>query len=116
VTPPPSPPPAVAGVQTSLSVFSFTTLPQRPRAGRLLTASLGVRQRETGATVRSGTIRCTARLAARPLKSVRKGFSGGRAVCAWRIPRWAQGLLVRGSVAVRQGALVERRFSKLVRR
>jgi glucose/arabinose dehydrogenase len=115
-TPPaPPPPPLVAGVRTGLSIVAFTTLPQRPRAGRLLTASLGVRRLETGAALRSGTIRCSARLAGRPLRAVQRGFRGRRALCAWRIPDSAAGLVLRGSVAVRQGSQVERRFSKLVR-
>jgi hypothetical protein len=114
--PPPAPPPTVPNVRTGLSVFDFASVPRWPRAGRLLTVSLGVLRVDTRATVRSGTIRCSATVAGRPLRAARRAFSGGRARCAWRIPSWARGLVVRGSVAVRQGSQVERRFSKLVRR
>jgi hypothetical protein len=113
--PPPTPPPIVLRAQRGFAVFAFSTFPQRPRAGRPLTASIGVLRLDTGATVRSGTIRCSARIAAYPLRLATRAFRGGRALCSWRIPDWARGRLVRGSVAVRHGFVIERRFSKLVR-
>jgi hypothetical protein len=114
---PPSPPPTVRSVRAGLAAFAFTTVPQRPRAGRMLTASLGVRRLDTGATLRSGTIRCSARIGRRPLRLAAKAFRRGRALCTWRIPNWARSRVIRGSVAVRQGTFeVERRFSKPVRR
>jgi hypothetical protein len=106
----------VLGVQAGLSAFGFATVPQRPRAGRALTASIGVIRLDTGAAVRSGTIRCSASVGGRPLRLTGKAFRGGRALCAWRIPDWARKRLVRGSVGVRQGTFqVDRRFSKVVR-
>jgi hypothetical protein len=113
----PSPPPPVLGVRAGLAAFAFGTVPKRPRAGRLLTASLGVRRLETGATVRSGAILCSARVGAKRLRVMTKAFRGARAVCAWRVPAGARSRVIRGSVAVRQGALrAERRFSKRVGR
>jgi hypothetical protein len=113
--PPPPPPPTVPDIRSGLSVSDFGTVPRRPRAGRLLAASLAVVRRDTGTAVRSGTIRCSASVAGRPLRALRRAFSGARARCVWRIPRWAGGVVVRGSVGVRQGTLAERHFSKLVR-
>jgi hypothetical protein len=107
----------VLGVRAGLAPFAFATTPRRLRPGRLLTASLGVRSLETGAIVRSGVIRCGARIGTYRLRLSTKAFRGGRAVCAWRIPAWARKRLIRGSVGVRQGALVaERSFSKRVQR
>jgi hypothetical protein len=116
-SPPPPPPPSVLGVRAGLAAVGFATAPQRPRAGRTFTASLGVKRLDTGATVRSGTIRCSARIAGQSLRLAAKAFRTGRALCAWRIPGWARSHVIRGSVAVRQGTFeVERRFSKPVRR
>jgi glucose/arabinose dehydrogenase len=117
--PPPAPPsrPGVLGVRAGLVPFAFGTTPKRPRAGRVFTVSLGVRRLDTGSTVRSGTIRCGARIGLRPLRVRNKAFRGGRAVCAWRIPAWAARRLIRGSIAVRQGTLLAKKpFSKRVQR
>jgi hypothetical protein len=114
--PPPPPPPKVLGARVGLATVAFATSPQRPRAGRMLTAAIGVLRLDTGDRVRAGTIRCAARIGARPLRLAKRGFRGGLAVCRWRIPTGARGQLVRGSVAVRQGEFqVERGFSKRIR-
>jgi hypothetical protein len=113
---PPAPPRTVPNARVGLSVFDFASVPRWPRAGRLLTVSLGVLRVDTRAIVHSGTIRCSATIAGRRLRAARRAFSGRRARCAWRMPSWARGFVVRGSIAVRQGSQVERRFSKLVRR
>jgi hypothetical protein len=106
----------VLGVQAGLVAVDFATSPPGPRAGRLLTASFGARRLDTGTAVRSGTIRCSARIAGQPLRLATKGFRNGRAFCTWRIPSWTRGQRIRGSVAVRRGTFsVERSFSKVVR-
>jgi hypothetical protein len=113
---PPPPPPAVLGVRAGLVAFAFDTFPERLRPGRMLTASLGVKRLDTGRVVRSGTIVCSARVAGTKLRLLARSFRRNRAVCSWRIPKWAHKTIVRGSVVVRQGRFkVERSFFERVR-
>jgi hypothetical protein len=113
---PPPPPPAVLGVRAGLVAFAFDTFPERLRPGRMLTASLGVKRLDTGRVVRSGTIVCSARVAGMKLRLLARSFRRNRAVCSWRIPKWAHKTIVRGSVVVRQGRFkVERSFFERVR-
>jgi hypothetical protein len=106
----------VLGVKAGLVASGFDTAPARPRAGRVLTARLGVKRLDTGAAVRSGTIRCAAQIAGRALRLAVTTLRGGRVICAWRIPTSARAKLVRGSVGLRQGSLrIERTFSKRIR-
>jgi hypothetical protein len=106
----------VLGVRAGLVVFAFDTFPERPWAGRVLEASIGVRRLETGAVVRSGTIECRARIARTALRLVSRSFRFNRAVCKWRIPAWARKKIVRGFVGVRRGPFsVEETFLERVR-
>jgi hypothetical protein len=106
----------VLGARSGLVAFAFDTFPERPRPGRFLTASIGVKRLDSGAIVRSGAIVCRARIAGRGLRLVAISFRRSRAVCRWRIPDWAGKRVVRGSVGLRQGPFkVERRFFERVR-
>jgi hypothetical protein len=118
LTPPRSLPPrrpTVLGAKTRLVARSFAATPTRPRAGRRLTVSIRVVRLDTGATVRSGSVICRAHIAGRDLRASLRSFRGGRALCAWIIPRWARGQSLRGSIGVVRGKVkTERRFSNVI--
>jgi hypothetical protein len=93
----------------------FKLTPRRPLAGRTFTAALTVARNDTGATLKGGTVVCTASVAgARITARVRK-FVGTQARCAWLIPGSARGKPIRGSITVVfEGRRISRSFSATV--
>jgi hypothetical protein len=98
-----------------LAVKSFALSPSRPRAGSTFTASMVATRSDTGATLAGGQVSCTAAVAGKRLAARVHRFSGGKARCAWQIPRAARGQKIRGTVTVVfEGRRVSRSFSATV--
>ncbi|HEU0304237.1 MAG TPA: hypothetical protein VFR32_06625 [Gaiellaceae bacterium] len=98
-----------------LLVQRFSTTPATPVAGGTFVARLQVKRADTGATVRSGRIKCKATSGGSALRLRRRGFAGGAALCAWAVPDSASGELLRGSIAVTfAGRTATRAFAKRV--
>lgn len=100
-------------VKISLKQSAFTTT--QAKAGKLLSASLGVNESDTSGPIPSGTITCkgivgTTRVAA--THSLRHGV----ATCNWKLPKTAKGKLFHGTIQVAsQGATLTKTFSTRVR-
>ena len=68
-----------------------------PEPGRVFAAGARVVRDDTGEIVESGRVSCRARIGTRPLRIVRAAFTGGVALCAWRVPAGAAGKRVSGT-------------------
>ena len=98
-----------------LTTQTFLVRPARPVAGRPFTVQALVRRSDSGETVTSGSVSCTARVGATRLRA-RGGFGGGRAHCVVSVPRNAKGKTLRGTLTVRAaGASLSRPFSYRIR-
>jgi hypothetical protein len=97
-TPPASPQPASRVVSARLS-----TVPQRPRAGRLYTVR--VRVTEAGTPMQGGAVRCTARIGTSTLRPVSRRLRAGYAACAWKLPRAVRGKRLQLRVAISYNGL-----------
>jgi len=96
-------------------VTRFVTIPKQSRAGKLLDARLAVVRTDTGAQVRSGGVKCSAKVAGVRLRVRFARFRGGLAECSWRVPASAAHKILRGSVSVTfNGVTVTRAFSRRV--
>ena len=91
---------SAAPPKVRLAVSSVRVVPDTPRAGQTLTASVRVSRRDTGGTVRSGKVACLATVGRGKLAVVSSGFSAGRAVCRWRLPATARRRTLVGSIRV----------------
>jgi hypothetical protein len=94
---------------------SFALSPRRPVAGGTLTANLTVARNDTGATLKGGSVVCSASVGgARVAVRVHK-FVGSQARCAWQIPSSARGKSIRGSITVLfEGKRITRSFAAIV--
>jgi WD40-like Beta Propeller Repeat len=112
---PPSPPPAAPQpIRTKLLADTFTTLPSKPKSGRLFTARLRVVTTD-GEPIRRGAVSCSLRSSKGSLPLLGHGLRRGTAFCTWRIPRKLRGLKVRGSVSVRSGGgVIVKSFTRRV--
>jgi hypothetical protein len=116
--PPPPQPPAAGPPRAplTLTVTRFTTTPKIPKAGRRFAAAIRVSRSDTAGPLRSGRVVCTARIGRRRIAAVAKVFRRGLTNCVWRIPRFAHGKLLAGSLAVTYGgASVRRPFAFRIR-
>lgn len=83
-----------------LSVTAFTVAPKPARAGRALSASMAANQNDTAGPVQSGTVTCSATVGGKSLVATTHAVRNGVAVCIWRLPATAKGLIVRGFVTL----------------
>jgi hypothetical protein len=101
-------------VQTKLSL-QFVSLKGAPfpaKAGKLFAVGLAANESDTAGPVKSGTVACTASIAARHVASKVAVVANGVAVCEWKIPPTAKGKTIRGSVSLSvQGTKLSRGFS-----
>ena len=98
-----------------LSTQRLLMRPARPIAGRSFTVQALVRRSDSGETVTSGSVSCTARVGTARLRA-RGGFGEGRAQCVVAVPRNAKGRTLRGTLTVRAaGATLSRPFSYRIR-
>ena len=98
-----------------LSTQRLLVRPAQPIAGRSFTVQALVRRSDSGETVTSGSVSCTARVGTTRLRA-RGGFGGGRAQCVVSVPRSAKGKTLRGTLTVRAaGASLSRPFSYRIR-
>jgi len=98
-----------------LGVSSVRVVPDTPRAGRTFAASVRVARRDTGRTVRSGTVTCLATIGRGKLTVVSAGFRAGRATCTWRLAASTRGRSLVGSIRVDAlGAFVRKYFGRPV--
>lgn len=94
-----------------LSTTRLAVMPGRPVAGKTFVVHAGVRRADTGSTVATASVTCTARVGKTKLRSVGR-FSDGRARCAVSVPRSAKGKTLRGTITIRADrAAVTRSFS-----
>lgn len=102
----PAAPSAAAGAKTppkgqtaSRELSSRELIRSLPHAGRRFAAAVIVRS--SGGRLTAGQVGCRAGIGTRHLRVVVNAFKHGAAVCAWRVPRWAHGRLLRGLIHVR---------------
>jgi hypothetical protein len=96
----------------SLQVVGFTSSSRKPRAGREFVVFVVIKRSDTGGTLKSGTVRCAARIGGKPVRNFVHGYVLDTAECSWLIPRGTAGKRLIGSITVTfQGAQVVRRFS-----
>jgi hypothetical protein len=117
--PPPPPPPAAPPPPPPVAaprLAAGNVLHGKAHAGRPFTASLAVRDRTTGKTVK-GTIGCTGAVAGKPIRTSRAFWTAGKASCRWRLPKGSLGDTFRGAVKVsyKSAALVRSFSAKIVR-
>ena len=120
-TPPPSPPPAptsppptIEKAQTRVTTVRAFTAPSRARAGRLFSARMSL-VTETGSPVRSGAVRCIARVGKVSLRPVFKGWKRGLATCEWRLPKTSRGKKLQAVIRVQsRGSTLSRRLARRV--
>lgn len=74
--------------------------PEKPAAGKPFSVELTAVRADTGATIKSGQITCTARAGGQTLPARAPHFVGGAAVCTWLVPQSAQGKRLVGSIAI----------------
>jgi len=99
----------------TMYVTRFSVQPANPRAGRQFSLRLALIRTDTGAPLTSGTVSCSARIAAKALRPRSSGFVGSRAVCVYSIPATAQGRTFRTTISVGvAGAKLTRTISGLV--
>jgi hypothetical protein len=124
--PPPAPPPAAhppppaapaapaPRVASRLLSTRLQTIPALARAGRVFTVRMRVAT-DLGTPVRSGTIRCAARVGKSSLRPIAKRWKNGYATCTWRLPKTARGKKLAASVrVVNSGLALTRRVSRRV--
>jgi hypothetical protein len=98
-----------------LSTPRLLVTPTRPVAGRSFTVQALVRRSDSGETVTTGSVSCTARVGTTRLRA-RGGFGSGRAQCVVSVPRNATGKTLRGTLSIRAvGATLSRPFSYRIR-
>jgi hypothetical protein len=89
------------------------------QSGPGLTARLALEVGSDKLRLASGTIVCGASVGGRRLQVVMRRFVARRAVCVWKLPRWARGKVVRGSIGIRvtkeRSSLRRRSFQVVVR-
>ncbi len=99
-------------VKVSLSQSAFTAT--AAKAGKRMSASIGVNESDTSGPIASGTVTCkgvvgTTRVAAT------HSLSHGVATCNWKLPKTAKGKLFHGTITVAsQGATLTKTFSRKV--
>lgn len=95
----------------SLAAPRLVVSPRRPVAGRPFTVSAAVTRTDTDASITTGSVACSARVA-KARAQARGSFRGGRARCMITVPRTAKGKALTGSMTVRAAsATVTKRFS-----
>jgi hypothetical protein len=119
--PPPVPPseptaapPAAQRTPSRLLSAGLSSVPSKPRAGRLYTVRLRV-VTESGSPVRSGSVRCAARVGKKALRPISRRWKNGYATCAWRLPKSARGQRLQITVGVtKDGRALTRRLARRV--
>ena len=106
----------VKTAKLKLVAKSFRTSPGAPHAGGSFTAQLVAARNDTGATIQSGTVRCSARAGGTPIGARVHRISGKVARCTWLIPSSARGKTLHGTIAVSfEGLTVSKSFSLPIR-
>jgi hypothetical protein len=101
---------------SALVARSISTTPSVPRAGRQLTVRLHVVGEDTGRTITSGVVACSARIGGSRVRAVSHGFARQRATCVYLLPARAAGMVLRGSVSVAlAGKRITRSFARVIR-
>jgi hypothetical protein len=109
------PRPIIPG-ESLLRVGTFAKTGKIARVAKRWGVAMFVVERETGEILRSGRVTCLAVAAEKKLKTRFQGFHRGAAGCSWRIPQWAQGRPLVGSITVRSsGMKLTKTFSAKVR-
>ena len=106
--------PAPAAITAARPTLSST----RPRPGGRLTATTVATRADWGERLSAATVSCGARAGRRALPVASRTFAGGVARCTWKVPRWARGRAVVGTITVRDagGATADAKFTARVRR
>jgi hypothetical protein len=93
-----------------LSVVSFKT--SAAKAGQPFTASMVVGATQAGALQNDAVLTCSAKAGTAKLAAKVHGFSGGKAICGFQVPKGAKGKTITGTVSVSvQGLQVSKPFS-----
>jgi hypothetical protein len=102
-----------------LTIVAFATYPNRPKAGGLFTAAMGIMDETTGEALDSGEVHCRGRIGSRLVHLVHKQFvpDTGVAGCIWRIPTQTGGKRFYGRITVisYDGTQVTKKFSRPIR-
>jgi uncharacterized protein YkwD len=86
-----------------------------PTSSRVVASVTFVRVK-TSQALKAAEVRCRAEVDGRRLQVVANVFRGTAAKCAWKVPSWARGKQLTGTVAVRAGSVAARRqFMRMLR-
>ena len=100
----------------SHKVAQFGMKPSRPVAGAPFSVFLIAVDRDSGAVIKNGSVRCVASVSGKALPASVRRMAAGRAVCTFRIPVNAKGKRILGSITLRAGGLeASRRFTSRIR-
>jgi uncharacterized repeat protein (TIGR01451 family) len=100
------------GGTSALKAGKLTRTPVAPRAGKRLTATLGV----SGSPLpSSGSVGCSATVRGKALRLVVRSYKGGLVRCAWLVPTSAKGARLSGTVSFTTGgSKLSRKFGASV--
>ena len=99
-----------------LSVVSLTTRPSLPKAGKRLVVRLVAQRDDTGDVVPGGTVRCSAKIGTKAVKTAFRGYfieilgsamfgEQSHASCGWNVPRGSRGRRINGVITVASDGL-----------
>jgi uncharacterized protein YkwD len=109
-----SAPPATTSTNATGALGGTPVRVSAPTSSRLVASVRFVRV-ESGQALKAAQVRCRAEVDGRRLQVVANVFEGTAAKCAWKIPSWARGKQLIGTVAVTAGSEAARRqFMRLL--
>jgi hypothetical protein len=117
---------ALQAATPALTAQPLQLTPTVPRARGQLHVSTVVQRQDTGALVSSGTVRCSATIAGKPVTTTRPGhfitlkangqITTANAACGWHVPASTAGKLIRGRITIQAGGLtIARSFAARIR-
>ena len=84
----------------TIRLSAAKTVPARPKAGKTAVVSAATLRVETGQSLPSGKVTCTARIVGGAALRGSGRVVGGRATCTFRVPLTAKNKLVRGQIGI----------------
>ena len=102
-------------VNAPFTIVNIARGPRTPRAGEKFFIAIHVVRNDTGATVETGKVECTAKIGRRAVRLLlREPYPTPR--CLWRIPFGSSGKVLRGSIGMRSGGkAIVHRFALKIR-
>jgi hypothetical protein len=94
-----------------VAVTGFTIAPKPAKSGHAFSAALSATESDTSGPVTTGTIKCAATVAFKPIPATHR-LANGIATCSWKLAKTSKGKTLRGTVTLTvQGVVVKRSFT-----